>query len=219
MELDHVFICVAPGAPEGDVLIDFGLREGSPNRHPGQGTACRRFFFQNAYLELAYIRDVAELRNERTRPTRLYERLSSASPAVSPMGIGFRPASGGSSEVPFPSRPYRPPYLPKEHRIAIGEAPLSEPMWFYISPGVRPDRLPDHDRPPMDHRAGFKEISRLAITIPDHENLSKPAVEAARTGVIEIVPGKEHLLRIGFDGERTGRVTDFRPHLQVIFSW
>ena len=29
-------------------LIRLGLREGSPNQHPGQGTANRRFFFANS---------------------------------------------------------------------------------------------------------------------------------------------------------------------------
>jgi len=43
--LDHVFILCSPGAPESGALNRLGLTEGSPNTHPGQGTACRRFFF------------------------------------------------------------------------------------------------------------------------------------------------------------------------------
>ena len=30
-ELDHVFVCCAPGAPEAQRLVDLGLAEGSPN--------------------------------------------------------------------------------------------------------------------------------------------------------------------------------------------
>ena len=45
MHLDHIFIRARPGAPEAEALKAFGLTEGSPNRHPGQGTANRRFFF------------------------------------------------------------------------------------------------------------------------------------------------------------------------------
>ena len=44
LELDHVFVNTAPGAPEADQLLSFGLVEGSSNVHPGQGTANRRFF-------------------------------------------------------------------------------------------------------------------------------------------------------------------------------
>lgn len=58
-ELDHVFIWTAAGAPEADLLRDFGLTEGPPNVHPGQGTANRRFFFHNAMLELLWVHDRA----------------------------------------------------------------------------------------------------------------------------------------------------------------
>jgi hypothetical protein len=50
--LDHVFVMCSKGAPEAEALLRVGLREGAGNTHPGQGTACRRFFFENAYLEL-----------------------------------------------------------------------------------------------------------------------------------------------------------------------
>jgi len=46
-EVDHLFVCANLGAPEADSLIAFGLTEGAPNVHPGQGTANRRFFFHN----------------------------------------------------------------------------------------------------------------------------------------------------------------------------
>jgi hypothetical protein len=42
IELDHLFLCTAPGAPEAEKLVQFGLHEGPPNQHPDQGTACRR---------------------------------------------------------------------------------------------------------------------------------------------------------------------------------
>jgi hypothetical protein len=60
IELDHVFICTAPDAPEAEKLVQFGLREGPPNQHPGQGTACRRFAFVNAMIELLWVRNEVE---------------------------------------------------------------------------------------------------------------------------------------------------------------
>ena len=44
-ELDHLLVWVDVGGPEAERLAAFGLTEGAPNTHPGQGTACRRFFF------------------------------------------------------------------------------------------------------------------------------------------------------------------------------
>ncbi len=59
-ELDHLFLWASPGGVEADRLVTFGLTEGEPNTHPGQGTACRRFFFRNAYLELLWVNDPIE---------------------------------------------------------------------------------------------------------------------------------------------------------------
>jgi hypothetical protein len=50
--LDHLFVCTAPGAPEAEKLVQVGFHEGPQNQHPGQGTACRRFSFANARIEL-----------------------------------------------------------------------------------------------------------------------------------------------------------------------
>jgi hypothetical protein len=47
IELDHVFVCASPSAPEAEEFVRFGLHEGLPNQHPGQGTSCRRFGFAN----------------------------------------------------------------------------------------------------------------------------------------------------------------------------
>lgn len=76
IELDHVFICTDPGAPEAEELVRFGLREGPPNRHPGQGTANRRFGFANAMIELFWVNDAREAQSECTRRTLLWERWS-----------------------------------------------------------------------------------------------------------------------------------------------
>jgi len=65
-ELDHVFIRVSRGAPEAEHLVQFGLREGQPNIHPGQGTANRRFFFINAMLELLWVEDARVAQSDDT---------------------------------------------------------------------------------------------------------------------------------------------------------
>ena len=56
-ELDHCFILTDVGAPEAELLTEFGFVEGEPNTHPGQGSANRRFFFANAMLELVWVHD------------------------------------------------------------------------------------------------------------------------------------------------------------------
>lgn len=207
MQIDHIFIRVAPGGEEADALRAFGLSEGSGNVHPGQGTANRRFFFDNAFLELLWIADEAEVSNAQTRPTMLHERLSAG--AASPFGICFRPA------VPFATWHYTPSYLPPGMMIGIAcDAPLSEPMWFYTSAGKAPAQLDGDRRQPLDHAAGLRHITSLRCTLPSASALS----EAARASGIQFADG-EHLLEISFDNEASGTTHDFRPALPIIFRY
>jgi hypothetical protein len=60
-ELDHLFIRVEVNAREAEHLVEFGLNEGAPNVHSGQGTANRRFFFHNVMLELLWVHDQSRL--------------------------------------------------------------------------------------------------------------------------------------------------------------
>src|SRR5258707_573236 len=90
VELDHVYVLVSAGAPEAALLNELGLTEGLHNRHPGQGTACRRFFFANAYLELLWVEDPAEAQGEVVRPLRLWGRWSQRTQGACPFGLVFR---------------------------------------------------------------------------------------------------------------------------------
>ena len=132
MEFDHVFICVAEPADEAEQLVDFGLVEGTSNHHPGQGTANRRFFFQNAFIEVLFPTDSTELDNELTGPTNLHERFPPKAHHVSPFGVCFRP-SNSESNVLFENWSYRPPYLPEHLDVKVARSPTTEPMWFYLS--------------------------------------------------------------------------------------
>ncbi|MYM35515.1 glyoxalase-like domain protein [Duganella sp. FT94W] len=204
MKPDHIFIRATPGAPEAEALRAFGLTEGSGNVHPGQGTANRRFFFANAFLELLWIADAAEVASPLTAPTTLGERLCADS-AASPFGICFRDAGTPS----FPVFDYQPSYLPPGMSIGIAsEAPLSEPMWFYLAGGKS---LP----PPPDHAAGLNRISAVRCTRPAVAALSAAALGSGVT----FAEGKEHLLEISFDDEMRGLTHDFRPILPLIFRY
>jgi Glyoxalase-like domain len=103
LELDHLFVCTAPSAPEAEELVRFGLREGPPNQHPGQGTANRRFAFANAMIELVWVSDVQETQSERSRRTLLWERWSGRENKASPFGICVRPVDFQNTESPLPA--------------------------------------------------------------------------------------------------------------------
>src|SRR5262249_19010301 len=111
IELDHIFICSSPDGLEAACLTTFGLTEGAPNIHPGQGTACRRFFFRNAFLELLWVSDSSEAQSEISRPIHLWERWAGRADHACPFGLGFRPAPANDGKLPFSAWEYRPAYL------------------------------------------------------------------------------------------------------------
>ena len=107
-ELDHVFILTDMEAPGADKLVEFGLIEGSPNVHPGQGTANRRFFFKNVMLELLWVTD-----KEESRASDLSVLCDRAHPPIaSPFGICLRPVDTPPEAPPFSGWHYTPSYLP-----------------------------------------------------------------------------------------------------------
>ncbi|MEM8531030.1 MAG: VOC family protein [Chloroflexota bacterium] len=219
MEIDHIFICVKPEALEAEMLKEFGLTEGTANQHLGQGTANRRFFFHNAFIELLFLRDDTELQSELTKATRLYERLTSKGKNTSPFGICLRPKTDNEKQELFSSWAYRPMYLPKQLKIDIGHSPLHEPMWFFLHFASRPDKAKQEKQQPLRNPKGFREITSLHITIPNTEQLSGPALCVRQIKGVEIVEGDEHLLQIGFDNERHAQSWDFRPTLPLVFRW
>jgi len=212
IELDHLFVCTAPGAPEAEELVRFGLQEGPPNRHSGQGTANRRFGFANAMLELLWVSDADQAQGEATRQTRLWERWSGREGEASPFGICVRPVDSQSTEPPFPAWEYRPSYLPDPLVMQIGEASLEEPMWVYLS-FMR--RL-DHEQRFVEHPLGIREITGLTLTTPVRlsSDVSQKLVESR---ILLAQSGSKSLLEVEFDGNRRNETADFRPRLPLVF--
>jgi len=219
MEFDHLFICVDKPAAEANQLKEFGLTEGTPSQHPGQGTANRRFFFQNSFIELLFIANQDELHSELTKPTNLYERFPPGLSGASPFGVCFRPSSGSNTEAPFQSWSYKPKYLPQELHIPVAKSPSIEPMWFFLSFGSRPDMASPEKRQPTEHSCGFHNITSVNIVAPLSGGISEAGIEVNNVIGVEFSKGTEHLLEIGFDSESHGNQKDFRPTLPMIFWW
>jgi hypothetical protein len=221
VELDHVFICSSPGA--ADCLTAFGLTEGTPNTHPGQGTACRRFFFRNAYLELLWISNPVEAQSETTRPTHLWERWNAKDELTCPFGIGFRPGSAENEKPPFATWEYRPAFLPEPLNIQVGNNcdVLTEPFLFFLPFALRrrPDTQTGSKRQPLEHGVGFREISRVELVIPHGATRSPELQSLVAGGLVRVSDGAQPLMTLGFEGEAQGKRADFRPALPLMFNW
>jgi hypothetical protein len=217
-ELDHVLVWVSPGAPEAERLVAFGLTEGSPNAHAGQGTANRRFFFRNAMLELIWVDDEAEARAPRTARLGILDRWRHRDTGASPFGLCLRRRPG--APPPFRTWPYRPAYLPAGVvlDVAATSRRTREPLVF-LAATRRPDAEPAAVRQPLRHATGFREVTAVRLHVPGAGSRSATlrAVEAA--GIATFLRGPEHRLELGFDAERQGGAADFRPHLPLVFRW
>ena len=213
IELDHLFVCTAPGAPEAEKLVQFGLHEGPPNQHPGQGTANRRFSFVNAMIELIWISDASDAQSQSARRTLLWERWSGREHNASPFGICLRPVDPQYTAPPFPAWQYRPAYLPDPLVMHIGDVGIEEPMWIYLSFMRRAQR----EQWFIEHPIGIREITGLTLTtpVPLRSSVSQRIVES---GVLSTRTGTTSLLEIEFDGNRRKQHVDFRPHLPFVFQ-
>jgi hypothetical protein len=214
LELDHVFICCSPGAPEGDALVRLGLIEGSPNTHPGQGTANRRFFFRNAFLELLWVSEPAEARSEQTRRTRLWERWYQRTSGASPFGVVFRPEGASATTAPFATWEYRPNYLPPGLAIEFAEGvPLEEPELVYL-PFVRRSE-PAHE--PTDHTLPIRQVCGVTVGLPSAAGLSRPSQNVLSAGLVTYRLAAEHILELNFLAEQEVTV-DLRPNLPLLLN-
>jgi hypothetical protein len=220
LELDHVFVACAVDAPEAAALARLGLSEGSRNVHPGQGTANRRYFFDNFMLELLWVANSEEAtRTAQNRRTRLWDRWAGRGSGACPFGVVFRQSDETTSQPPFQTWSYRPGYLPPHLSIEIAEGTtLQEPELIHLpfvrGGGTRPDE-------PRDHAAPIRQICGISIGLPHGTELSPASKEAQRCGLLSYHEADSHILEIHFAASTDG-CFDLRPTLPVLLrgrSW
>jgi Glyoxalase-like domain len=212
--LDHAFVGCVAGAPEADALLRLGFVEGPGNTHPGQGTANRRFFFENFMLELLWVADAAEAQSERTRRTRLWERCEQREIGVCPFGIIFVAAVEPAAPAPFPIWSYAPSYLPAGMSMQIAEGTtLGEPELFYL-PLLR--RGARHPNEPVIHALPIRQVSGLAVGTPGLSKLSAASRIAASCALLKFFESEQHVLEILVEGPPHMRI-DLRPGLPLLF--
>lgn len=77
---------------------------------------------------------------------------------------------------------------------------------------------PPERQQPLEHSSGFREITGVRVVSPVLEETSITHA-MTRAGVIRSNTAPQHLLELEFDGGGQAKRMDFRPDLQLIFSW
>jgi len=210
-ELDHFFILTEPGAPQADLLKTAGLEEGEPNRHQGQGTANRRFFFANAMLELLYVRDEEEAARGPGQHLRIPERAANGD--ASPFGLVFRESADSGNPI-FRGWKYYPEYLPDQNFLRIGRNSelWTEPLCIGLPPYF-PKVLGKAPQRRMPSR-----VTGLCINVP----VTRPSETLESVAGIQPLSlrlGQPHRMELTCDHGASGRATDFSPYLPLLIRW
>ena len=213
--LDHIFICCEPGGPEAQELLALGLTEGSPNTHPGQGTANRRFFFQGGFIELLWVSHPLEAQSSLTAPTRLWDRWTGRAGSACPFGISFSPTGELVQQPPFETWPYRPAYLPPDKAILFAHGTsLQEPELFYLA---WPDPQASSAQQPKNRASPLVLIQAVSVGLPNGSIRSRAAQAANAAGLIQFHESKDYELIVRF--EATSAVSyDLRPSMGLILK-
>lgn len=205
LRLHHIFICTSVGAPEAEALLEAGIVEGSPNTHPGQGTANRRFFFERGFLELLWVHDEREARLPLVAPTKLWERWVERGRTANPFGICLSSAEGVDAGLPFPTWPYRPDYLPDERRILFAQdMPLSEPEVFVLS---WPQAQSSPKQEPTEHPLGLCDMRAVSVGLPDPTSISSTLRAMGNAGLVQVHSSATPELVVEFGARKEIRIS------------
>lgn len=183
--LCHVFVFVDDRAAARAALQACGLVETFHRAHPGQGTANVCACFDNAYLEVLWAEDPAELGSTLVARTRLAERSRWRDTGACPFGIGM------SGRLPFPCWDYRAPFLPEGDgiQVALASDDPRQPFLFRSPGGSKP----------QSGQPGLRGIAGIHLDLPVG---ASPAVRAlAEKGFLTASPAVRHrmLLKISTD--------------------
>jgi hypothetical protein len=199
LQLHHVIVYTSPGAPEASALLDAGLVEGSPNVHPGQGTANRRFFFESGFLELFWVHDEPEARSPLPASTRLWDRWAGRASTANPFGLCFSSSDGAPAVLPFPSWAFRPDYLFDGRCMFFADdLPLSEPEVFVLS-WSQSQSSPETE--PKTHPLGLCEMRSVSVGLPDPLSISRSLCAIRDAGLVKVHQSATPELLIDFTAQ------------------
>lgn len=225
LELDHLYICVAVGAPEASVLENAGLRLAVDTaHHTGQGTASVFFAFENMYLELTWVEDSVELA---TADQELADKFNNAAKGGSPFGLGLRRSEPITDSLPFQTKSYYQAWMREGSAIEIAQTNhRNEPEVFVVptymghdsllamATAARPERLED-----LKHPAEITKLTKIRISGPGLPGESQTLAELSERGIVIFSESTKQVAELTFDRRRQGKTIDARPDLPLVIHY
>ncbi|MBC6699368.1 VOC family protein [Hymenobacter puniceus] len=215
MEIDHLFIfCDSPQAAADD-LRALGLTEGSSRVHPGQGTANRKFYFENFFLEILWVHDAAEINSPLLLPTQLGERARYATTGASPYGLCLR-NTPDTDPVFEAALAYQPVYFPAGLTIAVlPHAHNPSLPWTFRLPFTGPPAVTTE---PTRHPAGLRRLTRAAFGLTKYDTSELLLQQLAGQPQLAFGPAAANCLTLTFDEHCQGEIAHF-PALNLTVAY
>ena len=220
LELDHLFIWVAPDAPEKEMLVKAGFKlDEEVNVHHGQGTASITFSFENSYIELVWVIDEdAAATTGQAINTNLLARAHWTDTGACPFGIALRRKRGSTAALPFAVRPFHAEWMRANDTIlyAEGASDLGMPLIFVIPPDLDWAAAVEGDvnlRDSICHPIGSRQLTLTQVTIAN--TTYDIGALGASTNALRFDVGSAPLALLTLDGSRQGQTISFEPTLPL----
>ncbi len=199
MLIDHIFIFV-PSRQAADQLVDFGLSEGSGNIHKGIGTANRRFFFDNFYLEILWVEDETEAKS--VAEIGIWERSDYINTGYSRFGLCLENTEA-TDPIFCNSIKWKPLFLPQGECVNILTSAVLP--WIFRFPQNRQKSLTTE---PRTHKSGIKQLSQATFHISENQFESKLNYISA-SSIVSFIQDSKNSLELEFDNNKQGKIRNF----------
>lgn len=201
--------------------------------HKGQGTAGRYFYFLNTYLELIFVYNQNELKenNVLNKDLDFVERANFKTNGASPFSIALKVNDYKIEKIPFEKVKYQQDWMAKNESIYSAKNSkinLKEPSIFVVYPELESDifeTLSDVENIPNEyafarefykHPNGAQKLTEIIIT-SNNLNLNTKTMKVVNAiENLTVRDGKEHLMELHFDNDIQGKSFDLRPELPLI---
>lgn len=215
MHIDHIFIFSQNKGEEADELVKLGLTEGSSRIHPGQGTKNRKFYFENFFLEILWVSNELEILDERTLPTRLWERANFQKNHISPFGLCLI-NDEHTDKIFTDALAYQPLYFPQGMPIEVLTHQEEENLpWTFRLPFKGKLRKSDE---PRTHPLGINQLTAASFGVKDLISSSPFLLNSEKLEGLNFSQAAKNTLTLEFDhGKQQQQV--FIESLQLAITY
>jgi hypothetical protein len=205
--IHHIFIFSSHKGKEADELICHGFTEGSNRLHDGQGTANRKFYFRNFYLEILWVNQPSEIKKDKNMQIGLWQRSQFRNHKMSPFGLCLK-RSNRTDALFQNSLLYQPDYLPEDKHIEVisNECYPGLPWTFRL-----PESMEDHNtNEPILHQMDVQSLTGVIFEGTQQDQYPVWSEYFQDHEMIRFKPASGNRLILTFDHQRQGKSVELQ---------